>query len=153
MPCSHPKPQVWIEPNCFQLGLSCAGINSRRLACGANESTPRAGGGEICAIVRFRSDYGRKDSMKRSILTFIVGLVVWVLVASLLNRVLRLALEGYAAAEPQMVFTHGMMAARLALGALASLAAGAATRAVAPSSARVLWVLGGVLLAAFVPVH
>ncbi len=91
--------------------------------------------------------------MKRSILAFIVGLVVWVLVASLLNRVLRLALEGYAAAEPQMVFTHGMMAARLALGALASLAAGAAKRAVAPSSARVLWVLGGVLLAAFVPVH
>jgi len=91
--------------------------------------------------------------MKRSILAFIVGLVVWVLVASLLNRVLRLALEGYAAAEPQMVFTHGMMAARLALGALASLAAGAATRAVAPSGARVLWVLGGVLLAAFVPVH
>ena len=91
--------------------------------------------------------------MKRSILAFIVGLVVWVLVASLLNRVLRLALEGYAAAEPQMVFTHGMMAARLALGALASLAAGAATRAVAPSSARVLWVLGGVLLAVFVPVH
>jgi hypothetical protein len=76
--------------------------------------------------------------MKRSILSFIVGLVVWVLVASLLNRVLRLALKGYAAAEPQMVFTHGMMAARLALGALASLAAGAATRAVAPSSARVL---------------
>ncbi len=48
---------------------------------------------------------------------FIVGLMAWVLVASLLNRVLRLALEGYAAAEPQMVFTHGMMAARLALGA------------------------------------
>jgi len=82
-----------------------------------------------------------------------VWLVVWVLVASLLNRVLRLALEGYAAAEPQMVFTHGMMAARLALGALASLAAGAATRAVAPSSARVVLVLGGVLLAAFVPIH
>ena len=40
--------------------------------------------------------------MKRSILAFIVGLVVWVLVASLLNRVLRLALEGYAAAEPQI---------------------------------------------------
>ena len=77
--------------------------------------------------------------MKRPILAFIVGLVVWVLVASLPNRVLRLALEGYAAAEPQMVFTHGMMAARLALGALALLAAGAATRAVAPSTARVLW--------------
>jgi hypothetical protein len=52
-----------------------------------------------------------------------------------------------------MTFTHAMMAARLALGALASLAAGAVTRAVAPSSTRVLWVLGAVLLAAFIPVH
>jgi CDP-diglyceride synthetase len=92
-------------------------------------------------------------SMKRSILGFIVGLAVWVLVASLLNRSLRFGLEGYAAAEPQMTFTHAMMAARLALGALASLAAGAVTRAVAPSSTRLLWALGAVLLAAFIPVH
>ena len=63
--------------------------------------------------------------MKRSILGLIVGLAVWVLVASLLNRSFRFGLEGYAAAEPQMTFTHAMMAARLALGALASLAAGA----------------------------
>ena len=41
--------------------------------------------------------------MIRAILAFIVGLAVWVLVASLLNRGLRLGLEGYAAAEPQMV--------------------------------------------------
>ena len=91
--------------------------------------------------------------MKRSILAFIVGLAVWVLVASVMNRSLRFGLEGYAAAEPQMTFTHAMMAARLAVGALASLAAGAVTRAVAPSSTRVLWVLGAVLLAAFIPVH
>jgi len=91
--------------------------------------------------------------MKRSILGFIVGLAVWVLVASLLNRILRFGLEGYTAAEPQMTFTHAMMAARLALGALASLAAGEVTRAFAPSSTRVLWVLGAVLLAAFIPVH
>lgn len=91
--------------------------------------------------------------MKRSILAFIAGLAAWVLVASLLNRGLRLALRGYAAAEPEMTFTHGMMAARLVLGALASLAAGAATRAVAPSSRRPAWVLGAVLLAAFIPIH
>jgi hypothetical protein len=91
--------------------------------------------------------------MLRAVLAFIVGLAVWVLVASLLNRGLRLALEGYAAAEPQMTFTHGMMAARLALGAVASLAAGAVARAVAPSSIRVSWVLGAFLLAAFIPVH
>ena len=91
--------------------------------------------------------------MKRSILAFVAGLAVWVLVVSLLNRGLRLAIQGYAAAEPQMTFSLGMMAARLALGALASQAAGAATRTVAPSSRGVLWVLGAVLLAAFIPVH
>ena len=91
--------------------------------------------------------------MKRSILAFIAGLAAWVLVASLLNRGLRLALRGYAAAEPEMTFTNGMMAARLVLGALASQAAGATTRAVAPSSRRVVWVLGAVLLAAFIPIH
>ena len=91
--------------------------------------------------------------MLRSMLAFIVGLAAWVLVASLLNRGLRLALEGYAAAEPRMTFTHAMMAARLVLGALASLAAGAATRAVTPSSTRALWMLSGVLLATFIPAH
>lgn len=91
--------------------------------------------------------------MKRSILAFIAGLAAWVLVASCLNRGLRLALRGYAAAEPEMTFTHGMMAARLVLGALASLIAGAATGPVASSSRRVVWVLGAVLLAAFIPIH
>ena len=91
--------------------------------------------------------------MIRAILAFIVGLVVWLLVASVLNRGLRLGLEGYAAAEPQMTFTHGMMAARLALGTLASLAAGAAAMAIAPLSTRASWVLGAFLLVAFIPVH
>src|SRR6516164_9201654 len=91
--------------------------------------------------------------MARSIFAFIVGLVVWVLVASVLNRGLRLAFGGYAAAEPQIMFTHGMMAARLVLGALASLAAGAVTGAIAPSSTRLSWVLAAFLLAVFIPVH
>ena len=43
--------------------------------------------------------------MARSILPFVAGLVAWVLVASVLNRGLRLAFGGYAAAEPQMAFT------------------------------------------------
>jgi len=91
--------------------------------------------------------------MIRAIFAFILGLAVWLLVASLLNQGLRLGLEGYAAAEPQMTFTHGMMAARLALGAVASLATGAVAMAIAPSSKRVPWVLGAFLLVAFIPVH
>lgn len=91
--------------------------------------------------------------MKRAILAFVAGLVVWVLVVSLLNRGLRLFFEGYAAAEPAMTFTLAMKLARLTLAALSSLAAGAACTVIAPSSTRVPWLLGALLLAAFIPVH
>jgi hypothetical protein len=91
--------------------------------------------------------------MKRSILAVVAGLAVWVLVASLLNRGLRFGLEGYAVAEPTLTFTLGMKIARLILGTLASLAAGAATAAIARSSPRLPWVVGGILLLAFVPEH
>jgi hypothetical protein len=91
--------------------------------------------------------------MKRSILAVVTGLVVWVLVVSLLDRGLRIGVAGYAAAEPTMTFTLGMKIARLILGALASLAAGAATAAIARTSPRLPWVVGAILLVAFVPVH
>ena len=91
--------------------------------------------------------------MKRSIFALVAGLVLWVLVVSLLNRGLRAGLPGYALAEPTMTFTLGMKVARLIFGALASLAAGAATGWIAPSRTGLPWVLGAIILAAFIPVH
>ena len=91
--------------------------------------------------------------MKRSILALVVGLALWALVATLLNRGLRAGLSGYALAEPTMTFTLGMKVARLILGALASLAAGAVAGRIAPSKAGVPWVLGAIILALFIPVH
>jgi hypothetical protein len=91
--------------------------------------------------------------MKRPILAFLAGLATWVLVVSLLNRGLRVSLEGYAVAEPRMTFTLGMQAARLAIAAITSLVAGAVAGWIARPSARVAWVLGAVLLAAFIPDH
>lgn len=91
--------------------------------------------------------------MKRSMLAFIAGLAVWVVVVSLLNRGLRIGLTGYAAAEPAMTFTLGMKLARLIIGALSSLAAGAVTEVMTHSKTRVAWVLGAVLLLAFIPEH
>lgn len=91
--------------------------------------------------------------MKRSILALVAGLVLWALVATLLNRGLRAGLPGYALAEPTMTFTLGMKVARLLLGVLASLAAGAATGRMAPSRTGLPWVLGAIILAAFIPVH
>jgi hypothetical protein len=91
--------------------------------------------------------------MKRPILAFVAALVTWVLVASLLNRGLRFALDGYAAAESQMTFTPVMMVARLAIGAIASLAAGAVIGGVLPSGGITSWVFAVILLAAFIPEH
>jgi hypothetical protein len=91
--------------------------------------------------------------MTRLIFAFVAGLVLWLVVATLLNLGLRAGLAGYALAEPTMSFTLGMKVARLILGALASLAAGAAAGLIAPSRTGLPWVLGAVVLAAFIPVH
>jgi len=91
--------------------------------------------------------------MKRPILAFVVGLVVWVLVISLLNHALRIFVLGYAAAEPTMSFTLGMLAARLVIAALTSLTAGAIAAWIAPSSPRLPVLLGTALLVAFLPIH
>lgn len=91
--------------------------------------------------------------MKRAVTAFIVGLLAWGVVVSLIDRLLRLSLAGYAAAEPKLAFTLGMMTARLAIAAATSLIAGAVVGAIAPASKRTPWVLGLVILAAFIPVH
>ena len=91
--------------------------------------------------------------MKRAVYALVSGLVLWILVVSLLNRGLRIALPGYALAEPSMTFTLGMKVARLILGGLASLAAGATAGLIAPSKKGVPWLLGAIVLAAFIPIH
>jgi hypothetical protein len=91
--------------------------------------------------------------MKWTILAFLTGLAVWVVVATLLNFGLRAGIAGYALAEPTMSFTLGMKVARLILGALASLSAGAATALIAPSRRSLPWVLGIVVFAVFIPAH
>ena len=60
---------------------------------------------------------------------------------------------GYAAAESTMTFTLGMEVARLIVGALSSLAAGATTPLTAPSRPGLPWVLGAILIAMVIPVH
>ena len=91
--------------------------------------------------------------MKRPILAFAAGLVLWVVVVSVLNRGLRIFVMGYAAAEPIFSFTLGMLALRLVIAALTSLIAGAVTAWIAPSSPRVPVLVGATLLAAFIPIH
>ncbi|HUJ54298.1 MAG TPA: hypothetical protein VLX08_12100 [Steroidobacteraceae bacterium] len=91
--------------------------------------------------------------MKRSIVAFVVALFVWVLIVSLLDRGLRLTLNGYAAAEPSMHFSVAMMTARLVIAAVTSLLAGAVAGWIAPRSTGTAAVLGAVLLVVFIPEH
>jgi hypothetical protein len=91
--------------------------------------------------------------MLRAILSFIAALVVWVLAATLLNRLLRFGLPGYLAAEPVMTFTLAMQVARLAVGAVASLAAGYVVARFAPTHRLLPLALGTLLLLLFLPVH
>jgi hypothetical protein len=91
--------------------------------------------------------------MKRAILAFLAGLVAWLLVVSVLDRGLRIALAGYAVAEPKMTFTVGMMAARLAIAAVTSVMAGAVAGWISPAGVRVAWVMGAILLVLFIPEH
>lgn len=91
--------------------------------------------------------------MRRQVLAFVSALVVWILVASILNRLLRAGLPGYSAAEPAMTFTLSMKWARLALAALASFSAGVVLARVAPGARRLPLALGGLLLLGFLPVH
>jgi hypothetical protein len=100
-----------------------------------------------------RTSTDANTSMMRLILAMFAGILAWILVAWLLNSALRFALPGYAAAEPEKTFTLAMQVARIVMGALASLAGGAAAgwidRPVGPS----VWILAIVLLAAFIPMH
>jgi len=92
--------------------------------------------------------------MIRAAIPVIVGLIVWVICATGLDILLRLALPGYAAAEPQMHFTLGMMMARLALpGAVPSIIAGFATAWIARGDRRAVLVLAIILLLMFLPAH
>ncbi len=91
--------------------------------------------------------------MKRTLLALVAALVSWIVVATLLDMLLRHLLTGYRAAEPTLDFTVGMMLARLVLAALSSLVAGAVAAWVAPADHRPPWIAGLILLAMFLPEH
>jgi hypothetical protein len=91
--------------------------------------------------------------MKRPTLAFIAALLALVVMASVLNRLLRLGMPGYAAAEPIFAFTLAMLWARLALGAVSALTAGYIVARLAPGSARLPLALGVLLLLLFIPLH
>jgi len=89
----------------------------------------------------------------RGIAGVAAGLVAWIVVATAANVALRVAMPGYADAETPMTFTLEMMLARLFLGAVSSVLAGAVAAWIARGSTRAPWILGIVLVALFLPRH
>ena len=92
-------------------------------------------------------------SIWRIVLAMVAGIVVWIVVASLLNLGLRVTLSGYAAAELDKSFTLAMLLARLVMGVASSLAGGAAAGWIDRPAGPSVWVLAIVLLVAFIPTH
>ena len=87
------------------------------------------------------------------VLAVLLGLVVWFVVATVANLLLRALLTGYAEAERAVQFTLPMLFGRLLVGAVSSVVAGLACASVVrdlPAAAKVLAIA---LVLLFIPVH
>src|SRR5215471_8062867 len=91
--------------------------------------------------------------MKRSILACLAGLLTWVIVITVINRLLRLNLPNYTAAEQTLQFTLGMKSARLLMAIVTSVLAGGVTGWISRPSRWAPLIVGSVVLAMSVPVH
>jgi len=91
--------------------------------------------------------------MKRSILACLAGLLTWIVVVTVIDRVLRLSLPNYAAAEKTLQFTLGMKWARLLMAIVTSVAAGAVTGWISRCGRWAPLIVGSVVLAMFLPAH
>jgi hypothetical protein len=92
--------------------------------------------------------------MLRSILAIVVAAATWIVLATLLNLVVRFAWPAYAAVEQSMQFTLPMLLLRLLFGLIASFASGLIGARIARAAGNAaMYVFAALLLAMFVPVH
>src|SRR5215472_16753576 len=91
--------------------------------------------------------------MIRIIVAVAAGLIGWFVVGTIGNLGLRLSWPEYVAVEKSMNFTLAMLLCRLAIGALASLCAGAVAAWIARGSGAAIKSLGALLTVLFIPVH
>jgi hypothetical protein len=91
--------------------------------------------------------------MAKKTLGVVAGLAVWIAVVSVAGVIMRASWPAYARVADAMTFTFPMLAARLSIGALATLAAGLVTATIAPLSVLTRLMPGVLLVIAFIPVH
>ena len=94
-----------------------------------------------------------RSGIGKALLAVVAGLVVWIAVVTVTGLIMRSSWPAYARVADAMTFTLPMMLARLSIGALATLAAGWVTAAIAPQPMLVRLMPGLILLAAFIPQH
>ena len=91
--------------------------------------------------------------MTRTTLGVVAGLAAWVTIAIVAGAIMRAAWPEYASVADAMTFTLPMMFARLAIGALATLATGLVTGIIARRSTVARLIAGALLLVVFIPQH
>jgi hypothetical protein len=91
--------------------------------------------------------------MARTTLGIVAGLAAWVAITSVAGVIMRGAWPQYASVADAMTFTLPMLCARLAIGAVAALAAGFIAAVIARKSLVATLMPGALLLVAFIPVH
>ncbi len=90
--------------------------------------------------------------MTKNIVGVVAGLGVWVVVATVAGFIMRVSWPAYASVASAMTFTLPMMIARLSIGAIATIAMGIVTAAIAKSViARLM--PGVLMLVIFIPEH
>src|SRR6185436_4655385 len=94
-----------------------------------------------------------RSGIGKALLAVVAGLVVWIAVVTVTGLIMRSSWPAYARVADAMTFTLPMMLARLSIAALATLAAGWVTAAIAPRPMLVRLMPGLILLAAFIPQH
>ena len=101
----------------------------------------------------------RPDTLSNSRGTFrtigavVTGLITWIVIATVLNLVMRAAWPHYHEAETVFNFTLAMKFARLVLGAISSLGAGFVAAWIDKGRMRAATLTGIVLLGLFIPDH
>jgi len=107
--------------------------------------------------VRLRPGYGetspKRFSRKRAVIGVVAGLAAWIAVVAVAGLIMRSLWSAYSRVADAMTFTLPMMLARLSIGALATLAAGWITSAIAPRPPLVRLMPGVILLLVFIPQH
>ena len=91
--------------------------------------------------------------MSKKIVGVVAGLAAWVGVVIVMGEIMRRSWPAYESVAAAMTFTLPMMVARLSIGALATVAAGAVAAIVVPQSVTARLMPGVLLLVAFIPQH